>query len=245
MSDALSILSLPTLEHLSLGNLGDRCVDEQPQSSFPTVALPQARNVASLVLDSCHISADALTQLLAACPNLRTLTIKTRTRNATPSRAPCFAEALEPRGKGLEFLSLDTTAFDEGLAPEQAARFLRALASLDGSLRWLIVSRNSFQTVDDLAAALPRTVLTLVVIGLRGIDGELSPFRSLLRNPRVPALGRVVCLPGPLGDLGHSPDCAVLGRGLPTAGYVREHGGTVFQRPYEVGRGAATRAEVR
>ncbi|KAI0840900.1 hypothetical protein F5Y06DRAFT_294173 [Hypoxylon sp. FL0890] len=232
MADALSILSFPTLEHLSLGNLGDMCIDEQPEPPR-VIPKPHAQKLNSLALDSCHLSGKGLTRLLAVCLNLRTLKIQMRTRNTKPSRTPCFAEALERYGKGIQFLHLDTTAFDQGLDPEEAAHFLRALSSLDGSLKWLIISRADFPTAEDLAAALPQTVTVLIILGFQGVDGNMWPFRSLLDNARIPNLRRVICLPGTIiGDMGHSPDCAMLGRCIPPDTYFRECGGTIFERPW-------------
>ncbi|KAI0152351.1 hypothetical protein F4776DRAFT_25454 [Hypoxylon sp. NC0597] len=229
LTDALCLLSLPTLEHLSLGNLGDNCIDEQPEPPC-VIPKPCARNLTSLALDSCHLSGKGLTKLLAACPNLQTLNIRMRTRNVKPSRPPCFGGALEDHGKGLQFLYLDTTAFDDDRTPEQSAHFLEALDSLDGSLKWLVITRADFTTAEDLAAALPKSVYVLIILGFRGVDGNASPFQSLLYDPRLPNLRRIACLPGAPGDLGHSAYCTSLGRCLPTDADVRKCGGTTFER---------------
>ncbi|OTA92995.1 hypothetical protein M434DRAFT_31344 [Hypoxylon sp. CO27-5] len=228
LTDALCILSLPTLEHLSLGNLGDSCIDEQPEPPC-IVPKPCARNLISLALDSCHLSGSGLTKLLAACPNLQTLNIRMRTRNVKPSRPPCFGAALEGHGKNLQFLYLDTTAFDDARTPEQSAHFLDALSSFD-SLKWLVITRADFSTAEALAAALPKSVCVVIILGFSGVDGNASPFQSLLYDPRLPKLGRIACFPGIPGDLGHSAYCISLGRGLPTDDDVRRCGGTTFRR---------------
>ncbi|KAI1409430.1 hypothetical protein F5Y13DRAFT_93553 [Hypoxylon sp. FL1857] len=231
ITDALSLLSLPTLEHLSLGNLGDTCINEQPELARP-IGFTHAGNITTLFLDSCRLSGHGLSTLLSICPFLQALNVKMQIHGVGPSRPPCFGEALETHGKTLQFLLLDTTVFSQRREPEQAARFLQALGSLDGNLRWLIISRADFATVEDLSAALPRSVWTLIILGFRGVDGNTSQFQSLLHNPRIPNLRRIVCLPGPLGDLGHDAHCTVQGRRLPTNEDIKEWGGTVFQRPW-------------
>ncbi|KAF3062218.1 hypothetical protein GL218_04078 [Daldinia childiae] len=210
LADALDVLALPKLQHLELGNLGDTTIDgSQPLPPFPELAKThlQSRGPVDITLESCRLSGAGLTTLLAACGRPRSLFIKMRTGNVRPSRAPCFAEALELYGQDLEFLYLDTTAFEDGLAgatdPQSdpnskaltpCARFLSALSSLTTNLQFLALSRADFPTPADLGAALPVSLRELLVLEVND-DGEEGDdaYRNLVRGRDTPRLERVVC----------------------------------------------------
>ncbi|KAI1470757.1 uncharacterized protein F4812DRAFT_418885 [Daldinia caldariorum] len=192
LADALDLLALPKLQHLELGNLGDTTVDgSQPFPPFPEHPKSYLRNrgPVDITLESCRLSSRGLTTLLAACGNTRSLFVKMRAGNARPSRAPCFAEPLERYGQSLEFLYLDTTAFEEGLAALEfnpnlnpnpnsnsnsnpgsesslspSARLLRAISSLNTNLRFLALPRADFETPEVLGDALPASLRELLVL---------------------------------------------------------------------------------
>ncbi|KAI1481511.1 hypothetical protein F4774DRAFT_374246 [Daldinia eschscholtzii] len=217
LADALDVLALPRLQHLELGNLGDTTVDgNQPLPPFPENPKPYLRNRGpiDITLESCRLSSKGLTTLLAACGRPRSLFIKMRTGNVLPSRAPCFAEALELYGQSLEFLYLDTTAFENGLAgatdinptpnPDfdsdsesqpltPPARFLRAISSLSTNLKLLALSRADFRTPEDLRDALPTSLRELLILEIPEDFRHTGGYRSLARGPLAPNLQRVVC----------------------------------------------------
>ncbi|KAI1806133.1 hypothetical protein F4811DRAFT_511920 [Daldinia bambusicola] len=220
LADALDILALPKLQHLELGNLGDTTIDgSQPIPPVPKHPKSYLRNrgPVDITLESCRLSSRGLTTLLAACGNTRSLFIKMRTGNVRPSRAPCFAEALERYGQSLEFLYLDTTAFEEGLAtmgfnnnpnntpnpnpnldpdPDSDSdselsspsdRLLRALSSLNTNLRFLALARADFPTPAALGDALPASLRELLV--LEDEEEEEGGERGMMRTTAACAVG--------------------------------------------------------
>ncbi|KAI8961653.1 hypothetical protein F5Y11DRAFT_366590 [Daldinia sp. FL1419] len=223
LSDALDLLALPKLRHLELGNLGDTTLDEtRPISALQDPDLGRRkqayllnRGPVDITLESCRLSSKGLGVLLAACGRPRSLFIKMRTGNVRPSRAPCFAEALEKYGAGLEFLYLDTTAFEIGLADSSSnpdpnthpnssssssssssstplspsLHFLRALTSLTPTLRFLALSRADLPSPSSLSSSLPLSLRELLILECDDDDG----YRSFVRGLDTPILERVVC----------------------------------------------------
>ncbi|KAI1658500.1 hypothetical protein F4813DRAFT_388773 [Daldinia decipiens] len=242
LGDALHVLALPKLQHLELGNLGDTTVDgSQPLPphipEHPKAHL-QNRGPVDITLESCRLSGTGLTTLLAACGRPRSLFIKMRTGNVQPSRAPCFAEALELHGQNLEFLYLDTTAFEDGLssatdpntqAPTPCARFLRALSSLT-NLQFLALSRADFPTPADLGAALPVGLRELLVLEVNDDEEEGDgAYRDLVRGPDTPRLERVVCQrTTSSNDTGAMYDGCLRNRKLPNTRVLVKSRCTVF-----------------
>ncbi|KAI0387668.1 hypothetical protein F5Y04DRAFT_274522 [Hypomontagnella monticulosa] len=229
LTDALDILSLPRLQYLELGNLGDFTLDPSPSSSASSSASAHADsliplplscstiiNPIDITLESCRLSTAGLTTLLSACAHPRSLFIQMRTRSST--RPPSFVAALESAaGKGLEFLLLDTTAFEAGPdSPEAKDAFLRAISALHG-LRTLVLARHDIPSVQALAAALPATLKELLVLGtdLEDEDGEEQVLRGLVRGVNTPALRRAACLPGQPTDWGLVYNRCLKDRKLP------------------------------
>ncbi|KAI0111889.1 hypothetical protein F4814DRAFT_423929 [Daldinia grandis] len=262
LADALDVLALPKLQHLELGNLGDTTTvdDNQPLPPFPKYPNPPYlpnRGPVDITLESCRLSAKGLTTLLAACGRPRSLFIKMRTGNVQPSRAPCFAEALELYGQNLEFLYLDTTAFEDGLArspntntntntststtdppsktPTPSALFLHALSTLNTNLRFLALSHRDFPTAADLASALPDSLRDLLVLEVdhsssnNNTDYDYNVYRDLVHGRDTPRLERVVCQPAtPSTDTGAMYDGCLRGRKLPGSRALRESRCVVF-----------------
>ncbi|KAI0848283.1 hypothetical protein F5Y00DRAFT_262669 [Daldinia vernicosa] len=254
LADALDILALPKLQHLELGNLGDTTVDgSQP---LPPPLRPRAphhlqnRGPVDITLESCRLSGKGLTTLLAACGRPRSLFVKMRTGNVQPSRAPCFAEALEKYGQGLEFLYLDTTAFEDGLAgatttttdphpnsnsetptTTPSAHFLRALSTLTPTLRFLALSRADFPTPAALGAALPASLRELLVLEVNdSSDSDDGAYRNLVRGRDTPRLERVVLCQRATSnsDAGAMYDGCLRDRKLPSTRVLEKSCCTVF-----------------
>ncbi|KAI2781991.1 hypothetical protein F4815DRAFT_464942 [Daldinia loculata] len=253
LADALDVLALPRLQHLELGNLGDTTVDGSQPLPPPFPELPkthlQSRGPVDITLESCRLSGKGLVTLLAACGRPRSLFIKMRTGNVRPSQAPCFAEALELYGQDLEFLYLDTTAFEDGLAgatdPDPSphpdpnsktltpcARFLRALSSLNTNLQFLALSRADFPTPEDLRAALPVSLRELLILEVDDNDEEEEgddAYQNLVRGRNTPWLERVVCQRATSNnDTGAMYDGCLRDRKLPSTRVLEKSRCTVF-----------------
>lgn len=239
LTDALDILSLPRLQYLELGNLGDSTLDASPSSSSssspcPPEPLPHPRILGpvDLTLESCRLSAAGMTTLLSACAHPRSLFIQMRTRSSP--RPPSFVVALESAvGKGLEFLFLDTTAFEAGPDPPAAKEaFMRAIAALHG-LRCLVLARHDVPSAQALAAAVPPTLQELLVLGTHEEEEEEeAALKGLVRGVNTPVLERVACLPrraGGLRDWGLTYNRCLKDRRLPTTKVLEWCGCTVYE----------------
>ncbi|KAI1386340.1 uncharacterized protein F4822DRAFT_409694 [Hypoxylon trugodes] len=246
VANALDMLTLPKLEHLTLGNLGDEPIitDEAEENALPAITpLPKpalghySTNPIDLSFPSCHLSPAGLMTILNACAHLQTLYIKLRTRNNT-QQAPTFAQPILYNGQTLHFLHLDTTSFPSGLSQDpndtthETSHHLLSVISEMQSLASLIISRRDFDEISDLESNIPESLKEILIIETYQNADEVEQFRRLVRGPRTRGLMRVACLPHTLNCMEGWKDlseiCMML-RQVPPRWMLEEFGCVVYE----------------
>ncbi|KXS96344.1 hypothetical protein AC578_3092 [Pseudocercospora eumusae] len=202
VSDALTMLTLPRLEELTIRGLADNR-SHSNHDLPPLDGIIRNRNAnLRLHFDSCMLSGEGLSHILAACTSIYSLTARWRGGVWTEHlQNPPLGGVIREHGWQIRRIHLDTTPCWIGVArnhtPEEPFGSFADVHS-----KMLALPRSTFP-VDGLwlpshvirgrhvAGQLPPSLEELYVLGADDATG----FDALLNHPDLPYLQKVVCVP--------------------------------------------------
>ncbi|KAF7193784.1 hypothetical protein HII31_04853 [Pseudocercospora fuligena] len=202
VSDALTMLTLPRLEELTIRGLADNR-SHSNHDLPPLDGIVRNRNAnLRLNFDSCMLSGEGLSHILAACTSIYSLTARWRGGLWTEHlQNPPLGDAIREHGWKIRRIHLDTTPCWIGVGrnhtPEEPFGSFADIHS-----KMLALPRSNFP-VDGLwlpshvirgrhvAGQLPPSLEELYVLGADDAAG----FDALLNHPDLPCLQKVVCVP--------------------------------------------------